>query len=122
MKKLLIASLLTTLSFSALAEQQNCESKYKEPADIAICYEKSSFNEVEKNFQKLKSLGKDQVSYDKNILNRLDNSQRSWIKYRDDYCSTYSSFHSEMNSNANCVVQLNSDRAKQLQNDIDTNN
>ncbi|MBF7687084.1 lysozyme inhibitor LprI family protein [Acinetobacter rathckeae] len=121
MKKLLTASLLATLSFGAFAEQQDCESKYKEPADIAICYEKSSLDEVEVRFKKLKTLGKDQISYDKGILARLDGSQRSWIKYRDDYCSVYSSFHSEINNNANCIIQLNNDRAKQLQNDIDTN-
>lgn len=119
MKNIIIASVLSLVSFGTFA--QSCETGSKTPADVAICYEKLSYSDVISKFNKLRELSKEQLSYDKNILNRVDASQKSWLKYRDDYCSVYSSFHDEMNNHANCIVQLNKDRSKQIQSNIDSN-
>jgi hypothetical protein len=47
---------------------------------------------------------------DKFAVTSLVNSQKSWLKYRDSYCETYSTYHQELNNHANCIVDLNNKR------------
>lgn len=117
MKKFVIGfTLLGSLSLAVNA--QVCEQKYNSPSDIADCQEKVSFAKVQDNFQKLMNSSKDQLSYNKNVLVELNKSQKAWLSYRDSYCDTYSNYHNEMNNHSNCIVNLNNQRAKQLQEDL----
>ena len=118
MKKLLLI-LCCTLSAAVYAETE-CELKYKQPSDVATCYEKESFSKVQKAYLRLNELSKQQLSYNKNVLQELSKSQKSWLGYRDSYCDTYINYHGEINNHANCIIELNNKRAEQLQKDIDS--
>lgn len=117
MKKLLIIAVLPILSTTLYAEE--CEWRFKSATDVATCYERESFAKVQSNYQKLFSVSKAQLSYNKDILVDLSNSQKAWLTYRDSYCDSYSNYHTEPNNYANCRVILNNDRANQLKKDID---
>ncbi|WP_288406618.1 lysozyme inhibitor LprI family protein [uncultured Acinetobacter sp.] len=119
MKKLLLTFFLSSISLGVLAK--DCEQANKSPTDIATCYEKSSFNKVSTNLAKLKEISKTQLSYNKNVLVELNNSQTAWLKYRDSYCDSYSNYHDELNNHSNCIVNMNNQRAEQLQQDINAN-
>lgn len=118
MKKLLLLAIASTLSIGAWAD---CETKNKNPSDLAACLEKQSYNEVIKNLNRLKELSKEQLSYNPNIIKELYKAQTAWIAYRDSYCDTYSNYHNEMNNHSNCIVSLNNARANQLNEDIEAN-
>ena len=116
MKKLLLLSLL--ISGGAWAD---CELQNKNPTDIAECYEKTSYAQVQKKFNELVNISKQQISFNKTIISELNTSHRAWLNYRDSYCTTYSNYHTELNNHSNCIVDLNKQRVKQLQSDIDEN-
>lgn len=117
MKKLL---LLSTLLFSG-GVWADCETNNTKPTSIAACYEKQSYNSVLAHLDKLKELSREQLSYNPNVIKELDKSQSAWVVYRDSYCDTYSNYHAEANNHSNCIVSMNNQRAKQLQQDIDAN-
>lgn len=116
MKKLLLLAIF--ISSGAWAD---CELKNKNPADVSECYEKTSFTQVQKKFNELLNISKQQLSFNKTIISELNTSQKAWLNYRDSYCTTYSNYHTELNNNSNCIVDLNRQRVKQLQSDIDAN-
>lgn len=118
MNKLLSLIFTATMSMSVLA---NCEIYFNDPTDVAKCYEDESYAKVSSNLKKLKEISKEQLTYNPNVINDLNKSQKAWLLYRDSYCTTYSFYHGERNAHANCIVQLNNDRAKQLKIDIDAN-
>lgn len=118
MKKLL---LILCCTFSAGVYAANdCELKSKTPSEVATCFQKQSLNEVNQKYNQLLSKTKKEMPSDKFAVTSLVNSQKSWLKYRDSYCETYSTYHQELNNHANCIVDLNNKRALQLQNDIDS--
>ncbi|MDC4917563.1 DUF1311 domain-containing protein [Acinetobacter baumannii] len=118
MNKLLSLIFTATMSTGVLA---NCEIYFNDPTDVAKCYEDESYAKVTSNLKKLKEISKEQLTYNPNVINDLNKSQKAWLLYRDSYCTTYSFYHGERNAHANCIVQLNNDRAKQLKKDIDAN-
>ncbi|EJO43548.1 PF07007 family protein [Acinetobacter baumannii IS-123] len=113
--------MLATASLLSFGTFANCEIYFNEPTDVAKCYEDESFAKVTSNLKKLKEISKEQLTYNPNVINDLNKSQKAWLLYRDSYCTTYSFYHGERNAHANCIVQLNNDRAKQLKTDIDAN-
>lgn len=118
MNKLISLIFTATMSMSVLA---NCEVYFNDPTDIAKCYEDESFAKVTSNLKKLKEISKEQLTYNPNVINDLNKSQKDWLTYRNSYCDSYSNYHSERNNHSNCIVNLNNERAQQLQNDIDSN-
>lgn len=118
MKRILLLATASLLSFGTFA---NCEIYFNEPTDVAKCYEDESFAKVTSNLKKLKEISKEQLTYNPNVINDLNKSQKDWLTYRNSYCDSYSNYHSERNNHSNCIVNLNNERAQQLQNDIDSN-
>lgn len=118
MKRILLLVTASLLSFGTFA---NCEIYFNDPSDIAKCYEDESFAKVTTNLKKLTALSKEQLSYNPNVLKELNKSQKDWLTYRNSYCDSYSNYHSERNNHSNCIVNLNNERARQLQEDINTN-
>lgn len=117
MKKTLLLSLgLLALSGGAFAV--DCEEKFSDPVDVVKCYQKQSFEKVVKNYNQLLQITKKDSLYAKYGLTSLIESQKNWLKYRDSYCDSYSTYHGEIYNHANCIIQLNEDRASQLENDI----
>ena len=118
MKKLLLL-LCCTLSAGVYAAG-DCEANSKNPSDVATCFQKQSLKEVNQKYSQLLSKTKKEMPLDKVAVTSLINSQKAWLKYRDSYCETYSTYHQEINNHANCIVDLNNKRALQLQNDIES--
>lgn len=118
MIKLLSLIFTATLSMGVLA---NCEIYFNDPTDVAKCYEDESYAKVSSNLKKLADLSKEQLSYNPNVLKELNKSQKDWLSYRNSYCNTYSNYHGERNNHSNCIVKLNKERARQLQDDIAAN-
>lgn len=118
MKRIILLVTASLLSFGSFA---NCEVYFNDPTDVAKCFEDESFAKVTSNLQKLSELSKEQLSFNPTVLKELNKSQKDWISYRNSYCDTYSNYHGEKNNHSNCIVKLNNDRAKQLQNDIESN-
>lgn len=118
MKKLLL--LTASLVFSAGA-WADCEATNKKPSSLVACYEEQSYSTVLSHLNTLRKLSKEQLSYNPNIIKELDKSQSAWLAYRDSYCDTYSNYHTEAYNHSNCIINLNNQRAEQLQQDIDAN-
>lgn len=118
MKKLPLLAITLVFSVGALAD---CELSNTDESSIASCYEKQTYGQVLKKLNTLKELSKDQISFNPNIIKELNKSQIAWITYRDSYCDTYSNYHGEKNNHSNCINSLNTERAKQIQLDIDAN-
>ncbi|WP_198080357.1 lysozyme inhibitor LprI family protein [Acinetobacter calcoaceticus] len=118
MKILLSLIFTSTISMGVLA---NCEVYFNDPTDVAKCYEDESYAKVRSNLKKLNEISKEQLSYNPTVLKELSKSQKDWITYRNSYCDTYSNYHGERNNHSNCIVNLNNERTKQLQNDIESN-
>lgn len=108
-----ILFLLSTIAISsAYANEKQCW-------DDVDCIENQSYAKVMEQYKALEQISKTHLDYDKDALNNLRQSQKSWLKYREDYCVVYSSNHGEKNNHANCIIELNNQRAKQLENDVD---
>ncbi|MFC2997669.1 lysozyme inhibitor LprI family protein [Acinetobacter sichuanensis] len=119
MSKLLLLIVISAFSGGVWATE--CELIQKTPSGVAECYEKQSLANVLLKLNKLKSISKDQISYNPHVIQELEYSQKTWLAYRDSYCTAYSNYHNEMNNHSNCIISLNNQRAEQLQNDIDAN-
>src|SRR5690606_38429661 len=118
MKKLLLLAIASTFSAGAWAD---CEAANKKPSSLVACYEEQSYSTVLSHLNTLRKLSKEQLSYNPNIIKELDKSQSAWLAYRDSYCDTYSNYHTEAYNHSNCIINLNNQRAEQLQQDIDAN-
>lgn len=109
---------LSLIAVSSAAFAIDCEEKFSNPADAVTCLEKQSFDKVIRHYNQLLQITKKNALYAKYGLAPLIQSQKNWLKYRDSYCDSYSTYHGEIYNHANCIIQLNDDRASQLENDI----